>query len=474
MLQIKTNSLKNAVLVNALGKYLNIIINLFFTAILARLLTPEDYGIVAVVTVFTTFFSLFSDMGFGTAVIQNKELTKDDIRNIYSFTVYVGFVLSVLFVLFSYPLSYFYDNEVYFSLGALLAISLFFRTLNMIPNALLMREKKFVILSIRTIVEVTVGGIITVVLAVAGFKYYALVISSIFQAILAYVWNLNISGLRFVANIQFNSIKKVLSFSLFQFAFNFINYFSRNLDNLLTGKFMGSVMLGYYDKAYKLTQYPISNLTHVITPVLHPILSEYQDDKEYIYDKYMQILKLLAVVGVFVSAFCFLAAEELVDILYGDNWGQSVQCFMWLSISVWAQMLSSSTGSIFQSLNKTKEMFIIGSINTVLNIMAIIIGVSTGNIVNLSICVGCCYVLQFFTTFIALIKVAFSKSFFSFLFEFTKEWIIGFILIIGIVLYPFNLHQVIMSLCAKLLYIGVLYIISLGVTGDYKLFIKIL
>lgn len=470
----ETSSLKKAVLINAMSKYSKIFINLLFTAILARILTPEDYGVVAVVTVFTTFFSIFSDMGLSAAVIQSKDLEEADVNSIYSFSVYMGFILCILFTLFSYPLSIFYNDIIYLPLGCILAISLLFNTMNMIPSALLMKNKLFIVSAIRTIVQVIVGGIVTIILALMGYKYYAIGISSVVQAVLMYLWNIKYSGLKFCKKVNMSSIKKVLGFSVFQFAFSIVNYFSRNLDNLLTGKFIGKIMLGYYDKAYQLTQYPISNLTHVITPALHPILSEYQKDKEYIYYQYMKVVRLLAVLGIFVSAFCCLGSEELVHILFGNNWELAIPCFTWLSISVWAQMISASTGSIFQSLNETKKMFYIGSFNAALNVMAIVSGVLTGDIVKLSMCVGICYIFHFFTSYYALVKFVFCLPFLKFLSGLWREAVIGVLLIYAVFVYPFDIQNMIVSFIVKAAYLASAYLIGLFLTGEYKVLLNLL
>lgn len=466
-----TISLKKAVIINAASKYIKIVINLLFTVILARLLSAEEYGIVAVITVFTTFFSVFSDMGFGPAVIQNKELTNNDINNIYSFTCYLGIALGLAFMLFSYPLTIFYNNNVYLPIGSLLSVSLFFNTANIIPNAVLLKEKRFLLLGIRTISVAVISGIVTVVLAALNFSYYSIVISSIVTSVLTYFWNITSVKLRFKKRFDWDSIKKIWGFSISQFAFNFVNYFSRNMDNLLTGKFMGNAMLGYYDKAYKLMQYPTSNLTHVITPVLHPILSEYQDDKKFIYDHYIKIVKLLAVLGVFISAFCYLASGEIIHILYGSQWNISIPCFTWLSISVWAQMITSSTGAVFQSLGDTKRMFWVGSFNAVLNVIAIIIGVLTNDITKLALCVSISYNIHFISTFFVLIQNSFKMSYFNFLKGLSKEIFIAILLMIGILIYPFNINHVFLGFTVKLCYLGVIYLFGLVVTKEY-LFVK--
>ena len=474
MIVNKEESLKKAILITAISKYSAIIINLAFSMILARVLTPEDYGIVAVVTVFTTFFSIFSDMGLGSAVIQNKELTKEDTNNIFSFSVYLGIVLCIVFAIFSYPMSLFYDDIVYFKMGCILAIALLFSTMNMIPNAYLMKEKLFLVAAFRTIVEVSIYGIITLFLAKLGFRYYSIAIASLIQYCVTYIWNMQTAKLNFHFRVDISSIKKVLRFSSFQFAFSIINYFSRNLDNLLTGKFIGKEMLGYYNKAYQLMMYPTSNLTHVITPVLHPILSDYQDNKDYIYMQYMKIVRLLACIGIFVSAFCYLGANEIISIFWGDKWGESIPCFRWLSISIWAQIVTSCTGAIFQSLNKTKEMFYCGSFNAILTVIAIIIGVKTKEIIVLSMCVGICYVFHFFSSYFVLIKFGFNKSVLEFYKGLWKEIFLAIVLLLAVIWYPLSFENMILNFSVKLLYLGIIYLIGLLLTGEYKMLLKLL
>ena len=105
ILQKENSSLKNAVFINAFSRYATIIINIGFSAVLARILTPEDYGMTAVMMVFINFFSLMADMGIGPAIIQNKSLDYEDYDNIYSFSVFLGIILCLLFIIFSYPMA---------------------------------------------------------------------------------------------------------------------------------------------------------------------------------------------------------------------------------------------------------------------------------------------------------------------------------------------------------------------------------
>lgn len=469
----ENNSVKRAALINAAGKYSKVLIAIIINSILARILSADDYGVVAVITVFSTFFATFSDMGFGPAIIQNKNLTTKDIDNIYSFTVYLSFILMILFIGSSYPISIFYENKAYIWLGILLSFSLLFDSLNMVPNGILNRDKRFILISIRIIIVYSISASLTVVLALLGFRYYALAIQSITTAFMTFTWNYITTRPKFNVRFKFSSIKKVLNYSSYQFAFNMVNYFSKNLDNLLTGKFMGDANLGYYNKAYTLMLYPVDNLTGVVTPVLHPILADYQREIKIIYDKYIRIFKILFCIGNFVAPFCYLAATEIIYIMYGANWNKSVICFQVLSLAIIPQMLNAISGGVFQAIGDTRLLFLNGCINTIITVIGILVWIFYGkSILMLSVCIAIAYIIQLITTSYILIKVGFEYRIREF-FEYIKHELIILVgMIIAVVIYKFAFTNILLSFTVKFLYLGAIYIILLFVTREYKLFVS--
>lgn len=462
-------NLKKAAIINGIARFSKIFIQIIVNAILARILIPEAFGVVAVITVFTTFFNTFADMGFGAAIIQHKDLTDDDIDSIYSVTLYIGVLLAILFCILSLPIAMFYDNTTYLKLGPMLSLSLLFNTFNMIPNAILMREKKFTLISIRTIIVYLGGGIVAVILALFGFSYYALVIQTVLIAAITYFVNYLSTKPRFRFKININSLKKVAKFSFFQFSFNIINYFSRNLDNLLTGKFLGDINLAYYDKAYTLMLYPVNNLTGVVSPVLHPILSDFQHDKKYIYNSYIKIARILGIIGAYVSGFCFLASRELILIVYGSQWEGAIVCFSALSLVVATQMLNSCSGAIFQSIGNTKLLFISGVINSLITIIMIFIGIFYGKTIKfLAICVALAYFMHFISAQYIVVKYGFNYSVFLFYKDIKNEIILFIALIIGTLVYPFNIENLFLSFTIKLVWISVTTLVILLITKEYR------
>lgn len=468
----KPVSVKKAVLLNAAAKYSTVILQLIYTAILARILTPEDYGTIAVINVFIVFFQLLADMGLGTGVIQNKDLTDDDVNNIYSFSIYMGLVLLVIFMGCSFLIASIYGDTIYIPLGFILSFSLMFNAFNMIPNAILLKEKKFSSIAIRTVVVAVVSFSLTIVFAVRGMGVYAFAAQSVVYSMGLFLWNECKIKLKLNLKPKFSSVKKIFGYSIYQFGAQTLNYFNRNLDNLLIGKFFSKEDLGYYNKAYTLMQYPINYLPGVITPVLHPILSEHQDNKKFIYEKYMQLLKVLSLLGCFGSAFCFFAGKEIILIAFGQQWGNAIQTFRILSLSLWPQILTNTIAPIYQSIGNTKLMFQNLIITTIIIVSMIIAGVVMHSILYISIFVSFAYVLNFFVTYFIMMKFGMRASYSKFLFAFRHELIIFIFLMLLSVLWPIRFENILLGFVIKFVAMISLYVVLLVVTKQHRTLLK--
>lgn len=467
-------SIKSAALINALGKYSKIVLTLLMNIVLARLLTPEDFGVVAVITVFSTFFVTLSDMGLSTAIVQDKSLSRKDISSIYAFSLYVSLGLMLVFALCSFPISAFYGNDAFIGLGLLLSVSLFFNAMNMVPNGILNRDKRFMEIAVRTIVTYTLSSALTVFLACRGFRYYALAINAVLVAFIQFVWNWMSTRPGMVWKIDWAVLRRVGSYSGFQFAFNMVNYFSRNLDNLLTGKFMGSAPLGQYNKAYGLMLFPVSNLSGVVSPVLHPVLSDFQNDRKAIYSRYMKVVKSFFLLGTGISCISWLAAEEIIMILYGDQWGDAAICFRLLSFAIIPQMLNSSVGAVFQSLGNTRLLFWNGLVNSLVTVAAILLGVFVwGDIQSLSICVAIAYVIHFFTAYYMLLEFGFGYDMPGFFKGILPE--IAILAVVGCAafFYPFHVENLWLSAFCKGAWVSAAFLLSIFVSGEHRYVVKL-
>lgn len=358
---------------SAVQKYSGIVVQIGVTAVLARLLCPEDFGAIAIATVLISFFSLFTDMGIGAAIVQNQELSGNDLNSIFSFSIYGGILLSALFFFSSPLIGGIYESGQLTDICRILSVNLLFASWNIVPNALINKNKRFKFIAQRTLGLQVLCGIVSVVVAFNGLGVYALVISPLFTSIGVFVLNYRQYPLKFTCSENFQPLKKIASFSFYQFLFNFINYFSRNLDKLIIGKSFNMNELGYYEKSYRLMMLPMQNITHVITPVMHPILTSLQDDYQELTEKYNKIVRLMATLSFPTGVFLYFSAEDLITLVYGSQWMKAIPVFKILALSVPLQMILSTTGSIYQSSGKVKYQFYGGVSNSCCTVAGFIV-----------------------------------------------------------------------------------------------------
>ena len=350
----------SGVFYTAIAKYSGIIISLIVMAILARLLSPDDFGIVAIATVFINFFNIFTNIGISSAIVQNKELTLQDINNIYMFTLWIGVALSILFFLSTGFIVDYYQDDRLSPICQLLSVNLFFSSAGIVPNTLFYKDKNFKFIAWRTLIIQIVVGILAIIAAWAGASLYTLLIQPILSSALIYFISLKKYPQKFLWTWGINSLKKIWVYSIYQFLFSVMSYFIRNFDKILIGKYIGMSPLGYYEKSYRLMSLPIQNITYVITPVLHPILSDYQKRKEKLATINERMVHLLAFIGFPLSILLFFCGRELMLFIFGSQWEPSIPAFQILSLSVGLQIVMSSSGSFFQSSNDTRGLFICG------------------------------------------------------------------------------------------------------------------
>ncbi|WP_282016604.1 lipopolysaccharide biosynthesis protein [Marinifilum flexuosum] len=421
-------------LFTAVSKYTYIFISLVVTAILARILTPEDFGTIAIATVLIAFINLFCDMGFGPAIIQNKDLTDEDVNNIFTYSMILACVLALALYFSSQYISRFYDQDSLMNVCKLLSINIFFTALNIVPKSLILKNKEFKFIAKRNVIVNILLGFISVIAAYLGMGIYSLLVNPIGSSIIMFFINFKRVKIKISISLSITSIKKIISFSTYQFLFNFINYFSRNLDQLLIGKFIGLTSLGLYEKSYRLMQQPIGNIANVLTPVMHPILSEFQSQREKLLDYTKKITSLLALVGFCITPFLFFMADELIMIVFGKDWVDSIPVFRILSLSVCFQMINSATGSILQSGNGSKLLFLSGLINSLLNVVGILIGVLYyGEIENVAVFIVVTFGLNLLVSYYFIYSVMFKCSVWNELIKLLKP--LTYALVISIILY---------------------------------------
>ena len=393
----------------AIEKYSGIFVTLIVTMVLARLLSPSDYGVMAIATIFINFFSLLTSLGIGPAIIQKKELDQKDLDSIFTFTIYIGGVLAIAFFCSSWLISELYGDSRLVFVCQILSVNVFFSAVNMVPRSLMSRDKRFKEIAIRTLLLQVISGVIAIIAAYKGVGLYTLLIPPICSSIGIFLYNRRFYPCAFVIKMQKRSIDKIASYSAYQFLFEFITYFSSNIDKMIIGKFVSISQLGFYEKSYRLVQLPLNNVTAVINPVLQPVLKDLQNDYHQLAVKYGKIIKLICTLSFPIGVYMCFTGKELIYIMYGSQWDLAVPCFQILSVCIPFKLMISSAGSIYQAGNAPKKLFYLGIINSSFTIISFLIASyfwRTIEAIAIAFTINCfvCTIITFMDLYVLVLK----------------------------------------------------------------------
>ncbi|MEL5892902.1 lipopolysaccharide biosynthesis protein [Bacteroides sp. GD17] len=429
----------NGVMWTSIAKYSGLVISLIITMILARILTPQEFGVVAIATVIITFLSMLCQMGIGPAIIQFKDLTTDDLDDIFSFSFYVGLLLALFFFFGSWSIASFYNVEQLVEVCQILSINVFFSAINMVPNALMFKDKRFKENAIRTLILQVLTGVISVTAAFIGFGLYALLITPVFTAIGMFLYNRHFYPVQFKFFFSLKPILRIFSYSSYEFLFEFFNYFSRNLDKLIIGRYLSAVELGYYEKSYSLMQLPMSNVPAVINPVLQPVLKDLHNQKELLADKYLKITRLIAIISFPIGFIFWGMADEIIYVFFGNQWTPAAGTLAILSLSLPLQMIQSTSGAIFLICSETKKQFYVGIRNTIITVVSFIIAAFFfKSIEAIAWAWTISLLINFVITYSIIYRYVLNVKIVSFFKILQKPLLIG--LILGCFFYLFNLY----------------------------------
>lgn len=426
--------IKSGVFYNLISRYAGVTSQIFTTAVLARLLSPEDFGVAVAISTIAGFFILLSDSGFAVAIIQRKDLNNIDLYSLFIITILIGIFLGTIFWLSGPLISKFYDNNEYDKIAGYLSISLFFNSLCTVPSAILFRDKRFRAISLANLSVQISAALFAIFLAIKGFSYYSLIFQSVFQAFLKFLIQFILAPVKFYRQVSFKVVYKIFNYSIYKSLTDIFQYFAGNLDNILIGKYLGVIPLGYYDKAYKLMMLPVNNLATIVTPVLHPVLSNYQHDNETIYKVSKKITKLFGIFGIPASIFLFFSAKEIIEIFFGNQWLNSIVPFKFLALAVWIQMILSGSTSIFLSVNKSNYLFMTSILSTINLVFGIIVGIFFfKSITGVAFMILIAYSINLIQVYYYLVKKTLNRS----IWDYFSSLKIGFI--IGSAVLFFNL-----------------------------------
>lgn len=416
-----SRELYRAISRSMLGKYSVYAANLLSMIVLARVFSPEAFGLLASIIVFFLFFQMLSEAGLAPAIINIKELTTADRNGIFSLTILIAICLGSLFYLLMPVLVMFYGNDQVEKIIPFVAVGLSFHAISVLPKAFLLRDQMFYRVATASAVAEITSTLVTLGLFLFIDPLYALGTKPLVVAFVSccciYYFSEKTQFGRPLLGTRFSAIKPLLSFSTYQLGFNIFNYFSRNLDNILVAKYMGAGSLGVYDKAYQLMRYPLMLLTFAMNPAIQPVIRKYADDPGKVEAIHQDFTFKLSMMGALVAVVIYVFSDLIVYLLLGQQWGDVVPIIRILAISIPAQIVLSTSGSFFQALNRADLLFHVGVVSALFTVSAVIVGIMQRDLVALSWAIVIAFHFNFLVAYYVLYTRIFSKSPVHFLFR---------------------------------------------------------
>jgi len=329
-------------------------------AVLARLLSPSDFGLMGMLVVIMGFAQAFADMGVSNAIIHKQNTTEEQLSSLYWLNIFIGALLFLILCVANPLIVRFYKEPRLGHLIFWVALIFPITSLGQQFQILLQKKLKFSKLSRIEVISVILGSITAILLAVKGQGVLSLIWGQIATATIKSLLLIRFSGKKFPPAFRFEKkdLRDYLSFGLYQMGERNVNYLSSNIDYLLIGRFLGADALGIYTLAYKLITVPLMKITPILTRVAFPVFSKKQTDNASINRGYLAIIKILSFI-VFPSLIGLsVTAPIFVPVIYGTNWARTVPVIQILAIVGMIKATGSLSGSVLLAKGRADITFI--------------------------------------------------------------------------------------------------------------------
>src|SRR5665647_18318 len=335
------------------------IVSIIKLSVLTRFLEKADFGLMALVAFVLGFIGLFMDMGLTSAILHKQYITKDQYASLYWINILFSILLYAIIISISSLISSFYEELELKKILIIMGISLIFSAIGQQFKTIEQKELNFKFISIVDISSWILSLGLASILAINNAGVYALVYSALFQFLTSnisfFVFGIRKHGLRL--HFKYNETKSYLKIGIYQVGGQIINYFNRDLDALIIGKFFGTDILGGYSLAKQLVFRPASIINPILTKVAAPTLAMYQDNITSLRLNYLKLVNILATLNFIMYFAIIILARPMVNILYGGGFEHIVILVRILSIYMFLRSIGNPVGSLVIATGRTDLEF---------------------------------------------------------------------------------------------------------------------
>lgn len=357
-----------------LQKYSTMFIQFISGIILARLLTPHDYGCIGMLAIFMVLADAFIDGGFGSALIQKKKPTQEDYSTIFYWNLGMAALMYVVLFFCAPAIARFYDIPLLRDVLRVQGLVLFIHAFNLVQRNQLKKKLNFKVLSIVTITTSVIALGVTIFMAYKGFGVWALVAQNLItSAIPALVFWFFIKW-RPIWTFSWKSFKELFSFGFYMFLTHIVNRLGQQIQGLLIGKVYNAATMGYYSKGHGVEKLVSQSISRVMTEVTYPLYAEAQDNKTMMINMIKRLTTTLSYLTFPLMFILILLAKPVFVLLYSERWLASVPYFQVLCVAGLPNCLQAVNLQTISAIGKSKTMFLWTLLKRGVGIAAIVVG----------------------------------------------------------------------------------------------------
>lgn len=348
------------------------------TVVLARLLTPADFGLIAMVFALINVAIMFKDAGLNDATLQRDQVSHNQLSTVFWISVTFGIILSVIVAAAAPIIAWFYGESDLIGITLALAIVFLIGGFTGQHQALLRRRMQFGRLALLQVTASVVSVAVAVAAGVVGLGYWSLVLMHVTLACVmaAGCW----IALPWIPGrpARGTGVRSMIRFGANVTGFNLANYLGRNADNVLIGRFIGATALGFYSKAYGLLTLPVSQIRTPITSVGLPVLSRLQNDPDRYRSYYLKLLDTLLFAVAPIGLLLAVHSPQVILLLLGEQWMPAADVFRILGILAFPQAAVGTLGMVMLSSGESNRFFRLGVFNAIAAVVSFVAGLPWG------------------------------------------------------------------------------------------------
>ncbi|NQU32127.1 MAG: lipopolysaccharide biosynthesis protein, partial [Bacteroidetes bacterium] len=348
-------------------------IQFIVSVFLARLLLPEEFGLIAMLSIFVAFGNSFIDSGFQKALIQKKELTHLDECSVFYFNILIALIVAGLMFLSAPLISQFYNQSQLVAITRALSIVFLFSSFGLVQDSLLAKKLDFKTVSKINLSSYILSGVSSVAMALNGFGVWSLVVLNVGGTFLRTIFLWIFSSWRPALLFSFASLGSMFSFGSRLFIVSLTNSVFKNIYQVIIGKFFSASSLGFYSRAKTLSMYPVSMLTSVVNQVSFPVFSKIQDDKTRLKIYMRKTLTMLTLITFPLMIGVAVVAKQLILILLTEKWLPSVPFFQMLCVVGTLYPIHVVNLNVLNARGRSDLFLKIEVINKVLMVLVVLI-----------------------------------------------------------------------------------------------------